>query len=153
MTGIIFHKLYRKYMLRKVGILICLILPLLVCCDKYRHPTIPYAHVDFFIYPNDAGYHRLNTSGGYEYFTGGVSGIIVYRLDNMTFYAYDRACPYDWEEAGSWLWVDPSGLLMVDSLCGSTFNILDGSVVKGPAIYPARKYNTRFDGMRLRVYS
>lgn len=128
-------------------------LTLLVGCNRYDHPTIPYADVDFYIYPNDALHYRLNTVGGYEYFTGGVNGIIVYRLDQWTFYAYDRACPYDWEEAGSWLWVDPSGLLLVDSLCGSTFNILDGNVVSGPAKYPARKYNTHFDGMRLRVYS
>jgi len=129
------------------------ILLLLVSCNTYNHPTIPNVKVDFTIYPNDAIYYKLNTYGGYEYFTGGVNGIIIYRLDEWTFYAYDRACSYDWEEAGSWLYVAPSGLLLVDSLCGSTFNILDGSVVSGPAVYPARKYNTRYDGMKLRVYS
>lgn len=129
------------------------ILLLLISCDTYNHPTIPNASVDFTIYPNDAIYYKLNTYGGYEYFTGGVNGIIVYRLDEWTFYAYDRACSYDWEESGSWLYVSPSGLTLVDSLCGSTFNILDGSVISGPAKWPARKYNTRYDGMKLRVYS
>ena len=129
------------------------ILLFLISCDTYNHPTIPNTKVDFTIYPNDAIYYKLNTYGGYEYFTGGVNGIIVYRLDEWTFYAYDRACSYDWEEAGSWLFVSPSGITLVDSLCGSTFNILDGSVINGPAVYPARKYNTRYDGMKLRVYS
>ena len=119
----------------------------------YNHPTIPNAKVDFIVYPNDVMYYRLNTYGGYEYFTGGVNGIVVYRLDEWTFMAYDRACSYDWEDHESWLWVAPDGLRLVDSLCGSTFNILDGNVLGGPAIYPARRYATRFDGARLRIYS
>lgn len=129
-----------------------LFLPLLFSCDVYDNP-IPRVHVDFIIYPNDAMYYRLNTYGGYEYVKGGVNGIIVYRLDEWTFFAYDRACPYDYEEHDSWLYVDEDGLRMVDSLCGSTYNILDGSVLSGPSRWPARKYNCRFDGMRLRVYS
>lgn len=128
-----------------------MLLPLLVGCDNYDNP-IPRVPVDFTIYPNDITYYRLNTYGGYEYLTGGVNGIIVYRLDEWTFFAYDRACPYDFEEADSWLYVAPDGLRLVDSLCGSTFNILDGSVLSGPSRWPARKYNTRFDGMRLRIY-
>lgn len=139
--------------MRKLLIILCLAAPLLVCCDMYNHPTIPNAKVDFIIYPNDVMYYRLNTYGGYEYFTGGVNGIVVYRLDEWTFMAYDRACSYDWENHESWLWVAPDGLRLVDSLCGSTFNILDGNVLGGPAIYPARRYATRFDGARLRIYS
>ncbi|MBO7586437.1 MAG: hypothetical protein J6T13_04585 [Bacteroidales bacterium] len=139
--------------MRKLLIILCLAAPLLVCCDMYNHPTIPNAKVDFIVYPNDVMYYRLNTYGGYEYFTGGVNGIVVYRLDEWTFMAYDRACSYDWEDHESWLWVAPDGLRLVDSLCGSTFNILDGNVLGGPAIYPARRYATRFDGARLRIYS
>lgn len=139
--------------MKKILFILALSLPLLFGCTFYNHPTIPNAHVDFTIYPNDAMYYRLNTFGGYEYFTGGVNGIIVYRLDAWTFMAYDRACPYDWEEPGSWLYVAPDGLRLVDSLCGSTFNILDGNPLGGPSEYPCRRYNTRFDGMRLRVYS
>ena len=139
--------------MRKLLIILCLAAPLLVCCDMYNHPTIPNAKVDFIVYPNDVMYYRLNTYGGYEYFTGGVNGIVVYRLDEWTFMAYDRACSYDWEDHESWLWVAPDGLRLVDSLCGSTFTILDGNVLGGPAIYPARRYATRFDGARLRIYS
>ncbi len=129
------------------------ILTLLAGCDYYNHPTIPNTSVDFTIYPNDAMYYRLNTYGGYEFFTGGVNGIIVYRLSEWDFVAFDRACSHDWTKHGSWLYVAPDGLRLVDSLCGSTFNILDGNVLGGPAIYPCRRYNTRYDGVRLRVYS
>ena len=133
-------------------ILMLLLLPLLLGCDVYNNP-VPNVKVDFTIYPNDVMYYRLNTYGGYEYFTGGVNGIVVYRLDEWNFMAFDRACSYDWDEHDSWLWVAPDGLRLIDSLCGSTFNILDGNVLGGPAVYPARRYATRFDGARLRIYS
>ncbi len=139
-------------MKKRLLILWLFVLPLLVCCDRYNNP-IPRVKVDFTIYPNDVMYYRLNTYGGYEYFTGGVNGIVVYRLDEWTFMAYDRACPYDFEEHTSWLCVDEDGLRLVDSLCGSTYNILDGNYLSGPTAWPARRYNCRYDGMRLRVYS
>lgn len=126
---------------------------LIMSCDDINHPTIPYKKVDFTIYPNDVMYYRLNTYGGYEYFTGGVNGIVVYRLDEWSFYAFDRACSYDWENPDSWLWMHPNGIMLIDSCCGSVFNILDGSVVSGPARYELRQYYTRYDGWQLRVYN
>lgn len=126
---------------------------LVSACETNYHETIPYKKVDFTIYPNDVMYSRLNTYGGYEYFTGGVSGIVVFRLDGWTFMAYDRSCSFDWEQDGSWLYMDQSGIMLVDSLCGSLYNILDGSVISGPAIWPLRQYRTRYDGVQLRVYN
>lgn len=135
-------------------IAICLLTVLVfTACDNINHPTIPYRKVDFTIYPNDVMYYRLNTYGGYEYFTGGIGGIIVFRLDEWTFKAYDRSCSFDWEETGSWIWMHPSGIMLVDSLCGSVYNILDGTVISGPARWPLREYHTRYDGVRLRVYN
>jgi nitrite reductase/ring-hydroxylating ferredoxin subunit len=124
-----------------------------VGCGEYEHPTVPNAAVNFTIYPNDPNYGALNHYGGYMYFTGGVNGIIVYRLDYNTFVAYDRACPYDWQEKDAWLWVEAGGLTIIDSCCGSRFNILDGSVINNPARYPLKYYKTQFDGMRLRVWN
>ena len=138
--------------MKKIIVFLICVLPLLVCCDIYNNP-IPYVKIDFVIYPNDVQYYRLNTYGGYEYLTGGVNGIIVYRIDEWNFNAFDRACPYDYEEKESWLYVAPDGLRLIDSLCGSTFNILDGNPLGGPTQYPCRRYNTRFDGVRLRIYS
>lgn len=122
-------------------------------CGGYEHPTVPYASVDFTISVGDPNHYKLNHDGGYEYLTGGVRGIIVYRLNNYTFKAYDRACPYDWEEPDSWLWVDPSGLMVCDSCCGSLFNIIDGTVVSGPARFPLKYYRATFDGMLLRIHN
>ena len=140
-------------MTRKSIVIILLLAAFFMGCDNTYHPTIPHRKVDFTIYPNDVMYYRLNTYGGYEYFTGGVSGIVVYRLDEWTFMAYDRSCSYDWEENTSWIWVHPNGIMLIDSLCGSTYNILDGNVIEGPAIWPLYQYKTRYDGVQLRVYN
>ena len=142
-------------MVKRRIIVVALLVSMLfiMSCDDINHPTIPYKKVDFIIYPNDVMYYKLNTYGGYEYFTGGVNGIVVYRLDEWSFYAFDRACSYDWENPDSWLWVHPNGIRLIDSGCGSVFNILDGSVVSGPARYELRQYYTRYDGWQLRVYN
>ena len=141
-------------MARKIPVVLFLAAALLaISCNNTPHPTIPYKKVDFTIYPDDVMYYRLNTYGGYEYFTGGIGGIVVYRLDEWTFLAYDRSCSYDWEENGSWIWVHPNGIMLIDSLCGSTYNILDGNVIDGPARWPLRQYQTRYDGFRLRVFN
>ena len=121
-------------------------------CDTDPSP-FPYKKVDFTIYSNDVMYYRLNTYGGYEYFTGGISGIVVFRLDEWTFKAYDRSCSYDWEDIDSWIWMHPNGIMLIDSLCGSTYNVLDGTVISGPARWPLREYYTRYDGMQLRIYN
>ena len=122
-------------------------------CNGYEHETIPNVKVNFTIYPDSPNFANLNFIGGHEYVTGGVQGIIIYRVDQTSFVAYDRACPYDWEEDHSWLWVDDSGILIKDSLCGSVFNILDGSLISGPSKYNLKFYKTMYDGRRLRVYN
>ncbi|MDR3047388.1 MAG: hypothetical protein LBU51_07235 [Bacteroidales bacterium] len=122
-------------------------------CDKFVHPTIPEVSLDFTILPDDPNYGPLNHYGGYMYFTGGVEGVIVYRVDGWTFKAYDRACPYDWQDINSWNRVDESGIIVIDTCCGSRFNILDGTVINGPANYPLKYYRTNYDGRRLRIYN
>lgn len=142
-------------MLRKGKLFIALLAAavLFIACNGYEHETIPNVKVNFTIYPDSPNYVNLNYIGGHEYVTGGVQGIIIYRVDQSSFVAYDRACPYDWEEHDSWLWVDESGILIRDSLCGSVFNILDGSVISGPSKYNLKFYKTMYDGRRLRVYN
>ncbi len=122
-------------------------------CEGYKHPTIPEVDVNFTVYPNSVNYLDLNYIGGYMYFTGGVNGIIIYRLSTDVFCAYDRACPYDWENSSAWIVVEESGLTLSDQHCGSQFNIIDGGVIRGPAKFPLKTYKTRYDGMILRVYN
>lgn len=134
-------------------VLLFLTLFLLNSCVDYVHPTIPTRKVDIYLYLDDARYQNLLNYGGYVYLTGGVNGLVAYRLTENVFMCYDRACPYDWQEEDAWIWMEDSGLTLICTKCGSRYNILDGSVINGPAQNPLYMYRTGFDGFRLRIYN
>ena len=131
-----------------LGIFLCLV----VGCGENDNP-IPRVYVNFYINVNDAYYSDLQIYGGHVYVTGGAQGIIIYRLNDWSFTAFDRACPYDWDHEDSWLWVEDNGIILKCERCGSQFSILDGNVITGPSVFRLRQYYTQFDGMRLRVHS
>lgn len=139
-------KIYHVYMI-KASLIILLITCFISCETPYN--DIPIRDVNFTV-SIDAS--RLIHTGGYEYFTGGVSGIVIYRFDINTFYAYDRACPYDWEDGGRVSVVD---LVLYDSLCGSSFNILNGYPYSGSkSEHPLRPYKTQLiNDYTLHVYN
>jgi nitrite reductase/ring-hydroxylating ferredoxin subunit len=99
-----------------------------------------------------SGNSNLNYVGGCDYFTGGISGIVIYRLDITTFYAYDRACPYDWNEDGYVVFNSATLQLKCES-CGSVFNVLNGYPFENSkADAPLRSYKTQLiDDLRLQV--
>lgn len=120
-------------------------------CRNDKHP-VPYVHVDFLIDINSTFYNELTSVGGWVYVTGGYKGIVIYRLSMDQFLAYDRSCTYDPSNPCERVVMEPSGLALVDSCCGSRFLILDGSVISGPAKFGLRAYQTHFDGRFLRVF-
>ena len=133
-------------------ILFILFLCLAVGCEKYN--PVPRVGVDFSIEPDNVMYLNLNIWGGHEYLTGGVNGIVVYRLNGWSFSAFDRACPYDWDDPDEpRIFVEDNGIILCCPRCGSQYNILDGSVITGLSEYPLRQYYTRYDGVKLRVHS
>jgi nitrite reductase/ring-hydroxylating ferredoxin subunit len=129
------------------------LLCLLICCKGYDHPNFPKVPVNFYINPNEVYYLDLNYYGGHMYFTGGVNGVVVYRLSEWEFTAFDRACPHDWDTPEAYVVVESNGITLKCNKCGSVYNILDGGKISGPSKYPLKQYFTQFDGMRLRVHS
>jgi nitrite reductase/ring-hydroxylating ferredoxin subunit len=126
---------------------------LLFSCGGYDHPDFPKVPVNFYIFPNDLMYYNLNWAGGYEYFTGGVNGVVVFRIDDWSFSAFDRACPHDWDREDSWIWIEPDGITLRCQKCNSMFSILDGGRISGPSKYSLKPYFTKFDGLILRIHS
>jgi uncharacterized protein YbaR (Trm112 family) len=134
----------------KIKYVFCVIALVFISCQG-GVSTIPHTRVNFTvpIYSTN-----LIHVGGYEYFTGGISGVVVYRLDMSTFCVYDRACPYDWDENGYVIY-DPATLQLKCQQCGSTFNILDGfPMMNSKAEAPLRSYKSvLIDDMTLQVYN
>jgi len=123
-------------------------------CGGYDHPNFPKVPVDFSLYPDDALVINLNYIGGHEYFTGGVNGVVVFRIDQWSFSAFDRACPHDWDHVDEpRVWVEEDGITLRCEKCKTLYNILDGSVITGVSKYPLKPYYTNYDGVKLRIYS
>ena len=141
-----------KAMIKYSTLLFFTIFFLSVSCKK-DDDIIPVVPVDIYIDVNSTIYSDLNSVGGWIYLTGGYKGIIVYRSAVDLFMVYERACPYHPTTGCDRLEVDASGLVMVDSICGSKFIITDGSVINGPAARPAKQYYTNFNGSTLYIYN
>ncbi|MCF8373371.1 MAG: hypothetical protein K9H64_17260 [Bacteroidales bacterium] len=121
------------------------------CKDKNQ--VVPYKYVNFSFSVFDPEYAALTVPGNSITVKGGVSGILIYRISETDFAAYDRTCTYEISDSCK-VKVDDSGIFAVDSTCCySEYLLLDGSVTKGPATYPLKRYNTSFDGTYLRVYN
>jgi len=123
------------------------------CNDKAEHPSIPNVSVNVQLDISSTLYIELSTIGGYVYITGGYKGIVVYRVSPDEFVAYDRACPFNPTATCERITMDPSGLTLTDSCCTSKFSILDGSIIKGPATQPLKRYNTQYDGQILHIWN
>ncbi len=144
--------MYKKKYTQIVLLLILILGTPFSCRDKDEN-LIPYVTVDFTIDILSTFYTELTSVGGYVYLTGGYKGILIYRLSMEEFLAYDRCCSYEPREPCERIQMEPSGLTMIDSCCGSRFIILDGTPIEGPATRMLRQYRTMFDGRYLRVYN
>lgn len=135
----------------KIIFIISLIFITFVGCEDDDN-WIPYVLVDETISLN-----RLTDMGHLQakYWPGGVNGIIIFRLGNEEFYAYDRTCPYRPPENCAVEIEDES--FAKCPCCESIFVISDGGYPnEGPAVRkgrPLKQYRTSVSNGRLRIYN
>ena len=140
--------MYNKY----ISVILFLIFSLFfTACDDNDNNGIPLVETNITIQINDPIYNRLSTVGGWEYITGGSRGIIVYRISNNEFKAYDRHCTFNPSSTCALVSVDANNITATDDCCGSTFSLMNGSVTSPPAPAPLKEYVTSFDGSILRI--
>jgi hypothetical protein len=123
------------------------------CKDKNDNPgsEIPNVYVNFFLQPDGIDFIPM---GSWKYYNDeGYRGIIIYRVDQFNFNAYERTCPFDAQKDCARVEVDNSGVLMVDSCCMSYYSILDGMPAGGPTTLPLKQYFTEYNGTTLQVYN
>jgi nitrite reductase/ring-hydroxylating ferredoxin subunit len=130
-----------------------LILLLLACTpDMYDDPIPLVPFTDIVINLNLPEYINLRTDGGSkELSTGGVRGIIVYRVNASTYFAYERNCSYHPNEACATVNIDSSGFFMIDPCCKSNFDFEEGIPTGGPAWRPLQRYRTQLAGTNLTI--
>ncbi len=115
-------------------------------------PFVPFSAITINLLLPE--YNAVRTDGGHKLIPsteGGVQGIILYRLNASTYYAYERNCSYHPNDACVTVEVDPSGLFMKEPCCGSSFSLSTGEPTGGPAWRPLRKYETILNGNELTI--
>jgi nitrite reductase/ring-hydroxylating ferredoxin subunit len=134
----------------KLLLLLLLFSPLISCRKDKQSPPIQPVYVNIQLYPNTLDYIPIS---GWRYVTGGNRGLIVYRMTSDQFMAYERTCPYDPQKEFARVNVNSTGIIAVDSVCGSQFVLTDGSPIKGPSGYPLNQYQTSYNGDLLRIFN
>ena len=111
--------------------------------NSYAQASFPPVTINL----NYPQYQRLRLDGGYQYVDDvGMRGVILYRLDESTYIAYERLCSFEDDAIVS---VDGSGLFMKG--CQSTYDFSDGSTTGGPARNRLLKYRTSLEGNKLLI--
>ena len=147
--------------MKKLFTILALLLPLIFCgCDEYlENPNIPKAIINFTIYPNTTTYFDLNIVSGWMYVTSEYPsrGIIIYRLSQDEFRAYDRIPPNEpdacCDSNGNCTRLTVDFPFVVDDCNNIKYNIINGDIVEGNGIYPLVQYHTSFDGNALHVFN
>ena len=113
------------------AVVICL---LAVACKKKAKQTqdnnVPYVPINLTIYPNDPLNFKIQTPGGWMYFNGGVSGLIVYRKTTTDFVCLDRTSTFDPNTLAARVQVQSDAFTCKDTLSGSKWQIVDGAVMQ-----------------------
>jgi len=123
---------------------VSLLLAITVNCND-KNSVVPNVRVNFYLNLNDPDFSTLNSPGNSVFVSGGVNGIVIYRIDSEEFGAYDRTCTYNVEDNCAVV-LDETGVFAADTLCcGSEYLLLDGSATTGPATLPLKRYRTTFD--------
>jgi nitrite reductase/ring-hydroxylating ferredoxin subunit len=112
-------------------------------------PFVPFSEI--YINLNLPEYVSLKFDGGSMPIDGGVRGLILYRVNATTYYAYERNCSFQPNEACATVDIHISQLYMFDPCCGSSFSFSDGSPIGGLAWRPLRRYRTRVDAEILTI--
>ena len=118
----------------------------LTSCGGTEVNPVPNVAVSIIINLDLPAYQQLNVVGGWAYVNGGSKGIVIYRgFDSFT--ALDRHATYDASADCSIATVDSINFFVLNDGCSaSQYNIMDGTVTKGPAKWGLKPYATSWDG-------
>ena len=85
------------------------------------------------------------------YVDGGINGLVLYRLSNEQFLAFERTSTQLPDNPAAKAFVQKDNFTLRDTVSGSEWRIIDGIVTKNPATWPLRQYGTNYDGNLLKI--
>lgn len=120
-------------------------------CNK-KEDSIPDTPVNFTISLNDPLYRDLRTVGNSTTVVGGHAGIVIYRLSQTDFIAFDRLCPHE-QKVSCRLQETDDDLFYTCECCNTPYLLLDGTgQSKNDSVFPGtgkflKEYRADFDGI------
>ena len=142
--------------MKKLGLIFISVCLVFVACKKkaavQQNNPVPNVTVNYVTYPNDPLNFKIQAMGGWMYVDNvGINGIILYRKSQEEFVAIERTSSYLPNNPAAKVFVQSDNFLLKDTVSGSQWRIIDGTITKGPTTYPLRLYGTTYDGNALHV--
>ena len=142
--------LHKPYSIKSLfGIVLTLFVFIGSCTPDLVDSPIPRGSFDDFTI-TISNHQSLLSDGGYIYRPEGARGMIIYRKNSTTYYAFERNCSFQPGDACATVDVHASTLFMEDTCCGSHFNF-EGTPTGGPAWRPLLRYETSLSGNTLTI--
>ena len=86
----------------------------------------------------------------------GINGVVVFEVSPTQFYAFDLMCTHEHDTGQYFVEIVKAGdIVLICPECHSEFNVAAeyGSIVKGPAKWPLKRYQTAVTGSTLRIWN
>ena len=156
-----------KFIKWAVFFFVSIIISFNVSCNKNNiNPNIPNVPINITIDPNSTLIQELNTVGGWVYLDekpgifipSGSRGVMVYRMDVHEFKAFERQPPNDPNKCCDGnvctkLLIGEYFPLAKDTCTGTSYLLLDGSIIEGEGPFPLIEYAAIYDGNLLHIYN
>ena len=107
-------------------------------------PELPDVYVEEIVYLSNASNIKLQSPLGWAYVPGGIRGIIVYRVSETKFKAYERSCPHLSPNDCTYLDVEDDGIKAVCRCDKTEFLLLTGEPLNGAPL-GLKQYRTYYD--------
>lgn len=141
--------------MKKIVLITLVFFTLFYSCKKKStnasENPVPSVPVNLTVYPNDPLNFKLQAIGGWIYISGGINGIILYHKSQQEFIAIERTSSYLPDNPSAKVVVLSDNFTCRDTISDSRWQIIDGTVTKGPAQWGLRLYGTTFDGNVLKI--
>ena len=141
--------------MKKIVLIALVFFTLFYSCKKKStnasENPVPSVPVNLTVYPNDPLNFKLQAIGGWIYINGGINGIILYHKSQQEFIAIERTSSYLPNNPLAKVVVMSDNFTCQDTISDSRWQIIDGTVTKGPAQWGLRLYGTTFDGNVLKI--
>jgi len=119
---------------------------LFTSCNKEQYP-IPNVPVNIAINLDLPSYIQLQNPGGTVYLNGGSRGIVLYRNFDE-FVALDRHSTVNSTDPCAVVEINPDNQFeLIDTCSGTTFSIMNGTVLSGPGQWGLKRYDAYWDGL------